>query len=79
MSLSCFLFGHRWRPQAVQSRNEYDPNRPSERLIGEFTRVLLRCERCPRTKVHKLDGHWTLEQLLLGEEMTDSPIKDRVQ
>lgn len=71
MSLFCLLFWHRWRPQAVQTRNEYNPLTKSERPVAEFTRVLLRCERCPRTKVRSLDGHWTLEQLLLGEEMSD--------
>jgi hypothetical protein len=75
MSVFCFLFWHRWRPQATEQITRY--RSPAMREISyasEFaTRVLYRCTRCPRHRVGTLDGHWTLEQLVLGEEMHDSP------
>jgi hypothetical protein len=75
MSLFCLLFWHRWRPQAAQASATY--NGPEMKELNSpsriFTRVLYRCERCPAHRVCEFPGKWSLEQLVLGEEMHDSP------
>jgi hypothetical protein len=75
MGLACSIFGHRWRPQASECRTVYAKrdSEVNEMPIGYKTVVLYRCERCTEAKTEKLDGTWTLEQLVLGEEMHDSP------
>lgn len=78
MSLFCLLFWHRWRPQAVRQSDIYrttTAKAAGETPEGYRTRVLLRCTRCPRVKVQELEGKWSLEELVLGEEMRDPRVK----
>lgn len=45
-------------------------SRLPEHAINPTTLVLSKCKRCPKIKTHRIDGHWTLEQMKGVKEET---------
>jgi hypothetical protein len=77
VSLACWLLGHKMRAQAVEKVALFE-DQEATRPYARATDVLLRCERCPRFTTKRIDGQWTLAQLVLGEEMRGSPAEAKV-
>jgi hypothetical protein len=77
VSVACWLLGHKMRAQAVEQVTIFE-SQDAKRPCARVTDVLRRCERCPQFATKRLDGHWTLEQLILGEEMAGSPVETKV-